>query len=128
MLFLRAAHSHYPPAMNLLGLSCLFGKGKSRLSVYQRPKARLQNAFDWFQQGAEAGDSSSMHNLGSCYYFGVGVEQNLQKATELYSKAADRDRAKLDQLFLPTDQLIPGVRYRFTEEDLEAWPSLPILS
>ena len=37
---------------------------------------------------AESGDSTAQRNLGSCYYFGLGIEKDVSKAIELLEKAA----------------------------------------
>ena len=57
---------------------------------------------EWFQKAAEQGDPDAQFNLGLCYEFGKGGEQDLDKAEEWVQKAAEQgyDRAKewLEQL------------------------------
>lgn len=118
-----AAQAKYTPGMNQVGLACLFGLGESRCTVNQRSKKRLQKGFGSFQTGAQAGDPSCMHNLASCYKFGLAVERNPEQAAEWYKKAAAQDNARLSQLPLQTDQLLPGVCYRFTEADINPAPT-----
>ena len=54
----------------------------------------LGQAVQWYQQSAEAGNTTAQVNLGNCYFNGTGVEKNIQKAVELYQKAAEQGHAK----------------------------------
>jgi len=42
-------------------------------------------------QKAEAGDAEAMNNLGVCYSNGEGVEQDKEKALQLFKKSADKN-------------------------------------
>lgn len=48
-------------------------------------------AASWFARGAEGGDPNCAVNLGVLYEEGNGVEQNYEKAAELYMQAAEGD-------------------------------------
>jgi TPR repeat protein len=48
-----------------------------------------EEAFRWFQKGAEAGDSSAQTNLGYMYDQGLGRQRNPSTAAACYGKAAD---------------------------------------
>lgn len=48
-------------------------------------------AASWFARGAEGGDQNCAYNLGLLYEEGNGVEQNYEKAAELYMQAAEGD-------------------------------------
>ena len=39
---------------------------------------------------AEQEDACAIGNLGECYYFGRGVNKDLKKAREYWTKAADQ--------------------------------------
>jgi TPR repeat protein len=49
----------------------------------------VQAAVESFRKAAELGSEAAMVNLGHCYYWGNGVEKNLDEAKSWYSKAAD---------------------------------------
>ena len=44
---------------------------------------------EWYEKGAEYGDSLCMYNLGYCYEYGDGVQQNKNTALEWYEKSAE---------------------------------------
>ena len=41
-------------------------------------------AFEWFCRGAELGSCAAAYMKGECYFYGVGVSQNLPKAIDVY--------------------------------------------
>lgn len=50
-----------------------------------------EEAFKWFLKAAEAGDFSSMLNVGSYYEQGIGVKQSYDKAEKWYMDVAEAD-------------------------------------
>lgn len=46
-----------------------------------------QNAFSWFCKGAELNSRTAIYMMGECYYYGIGVEQDFEKAVESYELA-----------------------------------------
>lgn len=62
----------------------------------------LAEAFDWYNQAADHGDSTAMCRLGGMYKHGHGVEQSTDKAIQWYKKAvvADGNREALLDLGL----------------------------
>ena len=44
-------------------------------------------AIEWYKKAAENGDANAMKQLGSMYYYGIGIEHDLQKAEEWKRKA-----------------------------------------
>jgi TPR repeat protein len=53
-----------------------------------------QKYSDELLKKAESGDSTAQRNLGSCYYYGLGVGKDLTKAIELWGKAASQGDIK----------------------------------
>ena len=51
--------------------------------------ADLELAFVWYEKSANKGYPAGMRNVGMCYEYGRGVEEDLEKAEEWYKKAAD---------------------------------------
>jgi hypothetical protein len=51
--------------------------------------ADKQEAFKWFEQSAEHGYVDAEAELGRCYEFGEGVEQNYAQAAYWFHKAAE---------------------------------------
>ena len=60
---------------------------------YEKPEgvaANLEKAFELYVKAALHGDNQSFHEVGRCYYYGIGVPSNktladiwLEKAEEL---------------------------------------------
>ena len=48
-----------------------------------------RKALEYFQKGADLGDTVSLYALGELYFLGEGVEQDYGKAMEYYQMAAD---------------------------------------
>ena len=57
----------------------------------QKYKELVSKHIEWFQNQANTGDSYSQFNLGLCFYFGVGITQDLKEAVFWYRKAAQGD-------------------------------------
>jgi TPR repeat protein len=53
-----------------------------------------QKYSDELLKKAESSDSTAQRNLGSCYYYGLGVGKDLTKAIELWGKAASQGDIK----------------------------------
>ena len=55
------------------------------------PKTRKDygKALEYFHLAADKGDADAMFGLGECYYLGVSVEKDPDKAAEWYRKALD---------------------------------------
>lgn len=47
-----------------------------------------QKAFRYYSMAASQGDKIAVNNLGSLYYSGIGTEKNVNKAVEMFDKAA----------------------------------------
>src|SRR5690242_18987141 len=82
--------------MNLLRITALaFAAG----AVMVRPGAtagppkdanEVADYVDTYRAGAQAGRAEDQYNLGASYRWGVGVEKNLDLATQWIRKAADQ--------------------------------------
>src|ERR1700754_5098708 len=48
----------------------------------------FQGALKIWQPKADAGDPDAMTNIGVLYQYGLGIPRSMQKAVELYEKAA----------------------------------------
>ena len=46
----------------------------------------------WYRKSAEQGDADAQYNLGCCYKNGQGVEQNIDKAKELFEKVLETEK------------------------------------
>ena len=55
--------------------------------IYHERKEFLK-AMEWFRKGTERNCTSSISNIGACYYNGEGAPQDYSKAMEWYEKAA----------------------------------------
>lgn len=57
--------------------------------------------MEWFSK-SEQGHADAQHDLGDCYCFSQGINQDYPKAMEWYTKAAEQgdedDQNKLDKL------------------------------
>src|SRR5436309_3436372 len=59
---------------------------------YQSDK-NYNKAFKSYSKSARSGCALAQNNLGDCYYYGLGVRQDLSKAFEWYSKSAKNGNA-----------------------------------
>ena len=53
----------------------------------------LKKSFNLYMKAAEQGFVEAQYNLGAMYFNGAGVEMNIQKAEEWWSKAAKKGHA-----------------------------------
>ena len=51
-------------------------------------KEDLEGMIPWLEKAAELGHIQAKTNLGLCYFFGNGTEQNYEQAFELFEVAA----------------------------------------
>ncbi len=58
----------------------------------------MEKGIEWFTKAAEQGWTDAQYLLGEYYDYGLGVEQDLEKAAEWYTKASDHDRFATDAL------------------------------
>ena len=47
----------------------------------------LERAVYWYEKVAKPNDPRAIYGLGACYYFGDGVEQDKEKASDLFVEA-----------------------------------------
>ena len=59
----------------------------------------MKKAIAFFERSAKQGISDSQYILGRCYFFGDGVEKDVEKALQLFEKAAE-ERHSGSQRFL----------------------------
>jgi TPR repeat protein len=78
--FAKAAQQGYIPAETSLAVGYESGLGQGRQDY--------QQAAYWFGKAAEQDDGYAQLNLGMMYEKGWGVPQNLQRAKQLYARAA----------------------------------------
>ena len=56
-------------------------------------KKEYKEAFRFFEQSANLGYAEAQDMVGTCYYFGEGVEKNYAEAIKWYRKAAEQEWA-----------------------------------
>jgi len=78
------------------GLGYLYQHGLGVAQDYQQ-------ARQWFEKGAAAGDANAMDNLGVMYQYGQGMTPDYQRARQWYQKAiaAGNENAKQHLQNLP---------------------------
>ena len=81
----RALDEDYPPAIYRMGICHLRGL----LGLPQDP----EKAADYFRQVGEKEDPAGWCALGQLYQQGEGVEQDFEKAVELYQRSAEAEYA-----------------------------------
>ena len=47
-------------------------------------------AFECYKKAVEAGNKNAIKDLAECYYEGLGTNQDIDKAVELYTKIAEK--------------------------------------
>lgn len=50
----------------------------------------LTKAVEWYKKGAKMNDPKCIYGLGACYYFGDGVDEDKDKAHQLFVEAYDK--------------------------------------
>lgn len=53
-------------------------------------RGNYTKAIEYYNVGAKAGFGSSLHNIGSCYYYGTGFKKNYKKAAEYFILSANQ--------------------------------------
>ena len=82
-LLLTASDLGHRKAKNLLGV--LYACGLDRKDI--RHSMNYSKAFNLFKEAADAGDPEAMVNEGICHFWGLGTEENLERAVELFKVA-----------------------------------------
>jgi len=87
--FRRAAEAGDPDAMVQMAVFCRDGKA-------DEPR-NPEKAFEWAEQALKGGNTEAYYFLGQFYEYGIGVDQDLNKALEFYrlsKKEGDKDAEK----------------------------------
>lgn len=61
--------------------------GRSYDSGENGAKQSFEKAMEWYSKGQKLGDPRCIYGVGACYYFGDGVEEDKEKAKELFIQA-----------------------------------------
>jgi hypothetical protein bacD2_11416 len=61
--------------------------GRSYDSEENGAEQSFEKAMEWYSKGQKLGDPRCIYGVGACYYFGDGVEENKEKAKELFIQA-----------------------------------------
>jgi len=85
--FSRAAASSQGIAKAMNNVAVLHFTGSGKL-VKSQPKKGIK----WLKKAAKLGCREAEHNLGMCYFEGIGVDKNNEKAQALFKKARDTSR------------------------------------
>ncbi|AEF84057.1 Sel1 domain protein [Treponema primitia ZAS-2] len=64
-----------------------YSKAQYKLGLYYEDQDEMDEAFKWYLKAAENGHIESMESLAFCYEKGEGIDKDLEKAKEWYSKA-----------------------------------------
>ena len=54
--------------------------------LYGWVEGTLEDAFEYFRKASELGERKAFFDLGECFLYGLGTEQDFQKAREYYKK------------------------------------------
>jgi TPR repeat protein len=92
--FAKAAQKGYVPAETSLAMGYENGLGQDA----GQGKQDYQQAAYWFGQAANQDDGYAQLNLGVMYEKGWGVPQNLERAKQLYARAAGSSNAAVAKL------------------------------
>lgn len=92
--FGKAAQKGYVPAETSLAVGYENGLGQDS----GQGKQDYQQAAYWYGQAANQNDGYAQLNLGVMYEKGWGVEQNLERAKQLYARAAGSSDAAVAKL------------------------------
>ena len=62
------------------------------LGAIYRDLGKLSLAFKWYNKAINMGDLDSLFQVGLCYLFGIGTEQNPEKAYKSFAKIIASDK------------------------------------
>ncbi len=51
---------------------------------------KYSEAVKYFDKAAEQGQKEAQYQLGNCYYYGIGINKDIYRATEWYRKASEQ--------------------------------------
>jgi hypothetical protein len=92
--FAKAAQRGYVPAETSLAVGYQNGLGRDA----GQGKQDYQRAAYWYGRAANQGDGYAQLNLGVMYEKGWGVQQNLNRAKQLYAQAAGSSNTQVADL------------------------------
>ena len=92
--FAKAAQNGYVPAETSLAMGYENGLGQDA----GQGRQDYQQAAYWFDKAANQNDGYAQLNLGVMYEKGWGVPQNLERAKQLYARAAGSSNAAVAKL------------------------------
>ena len=75
--------------LKALELDCTDGKAMNAIGLLTDDDHKK---FKWYKKAAEAGYPAGIHNLACCYYYGIGVDTNIELAKTLFEKSANEGR------------------------------------
>jgi len=78
------------------------------IGLFYREKERYK-AVEWFEKAVEKDHVASSYFLGECYYYGIGVEKNFFRASELLHFSAERDYVPAQLLLAQYYEKIGGI-------------------
>ncbi|MBR5114383.1 MAG: sel1 repeat family protein [Oscillospiraceae bacterium] len=96
--FLRAAELGHARAQTIYAIQSLRGKGVAQ---------DYESGRRWLEKAARQGNVDAIYNLGICYMYGRGVEEDLVSARKLLVYARGRGIEEAGRLI---DQIDSGVR------------------
>ena len=104
--YMKAAKQRYAPALKNISDCYKYGIGieidewymkrwyaRALENGYKENNKNVREIVELYKKAAEQGDVSAQNNLGDCYRYGIGVEEDEYKAFGLYTKAAKQGYA-----------------------------------
>tara|TARA_R110002073_G_scaffold7963_4_gene44491 strand:+ start:6643 stop:11175 length:4533 start_codon:yes stop_codon:yes gene_type:complete len=114
------------PALEEIKLTQNAEDDLSQYSIDAGRQALINGDFDsaakQFKPLAEAGDSEAQSHLGSLYYVGKGVEQNIDNSFKWYKKAADQ--GNIDAQYSLGNMYLLGESVEQNNEEAAKWYTL----
>jgi len=131
--FEKAARAGYAAAQSSLGAGYLAGLGQDA----GQGRQDYQQAGYWFGEAVKQGEGFALVNLGVMYENGLGVPQDLERARQLYTQAAQSSNAaaaKVGQQYAAnlsspqTSEPQPGslVRTKQSPSNADAWVAIVV--
>jgi TPR repeat protein len=131
--FEKAARAGYAAAQSSLGAGYLAGLGQDA----GQGRQDYQQAGYWFGEAIKQGEGFALVNLGVMYENGLGVPQDLERARQLYTQAAQSSNAaaaKVGQQYAAnlsspqTSEPQPGslVRTKQSPSNADAWVAIVV--
>ena len=97
------------PNKTSLNTSSIPGYKEVKEGLMKDKEGKHEEAMKFYEKGGELGNKAAFLNMGNCYMFGKGVNQDKKKGIEMYEKCGSIADVELGRMReLSNDMLVCG--------------------